>query len=165
VKQWWLPGLRVIYQHLQMSVTAECGGRAYLSFSSSLYCRTHEGRFQPGGEGFRREFVIAGLNTTEFFFHTMAGPRRLSYCRENGEDSYIQCQLVKVLENYGVLRRNHSQLIKAILSVCIRRRHGQPFIERRKIDTFSLNNGVRTQLPSRCTDPVAAFYQACCRWA
>jgi DNA-directed RNA polymerase II subunit RPB1 len=96
----------------------------------------------------------------------MAGREGLiNTAKKTAKTGYIQCRLVKALEDImvcydGTIRNSLGDLIQFVYD---EDGMDSAFIERQNIDTFSLNN--RVTIESMLPIQLAAFYQACCRWA
>ncbi|KAF7426730.1 DNA-directed RNA polymerase II subunit rpb1 [Pleurotus ostreatus] len=99
--------------------------------------------FSPEARGFVENSYLRGLTPQEFFFHAMAGREGLiDTAVKTAETGYIQCRLVKALEDVqvcydGTVRNSLGDLIQFV--------YGEDgmdgaFIEKQNIATFGVNH-------------------------
>ena len=111
--------------------------------------------------GFMENLYLWGLTPQEFFFHTMAGHEGLiDTAVKMAETGYIQCQLVKALEDVTVCYDGtvHNLLGDLIQFVYDEDSMDGMSIERQNIDMFSLNNKeFKHNYQVDVTDPVGGY--------
>ncbi|KAL0061633.1 DNA-directed RNA polymerase II core subunit rpo21 [Marasmius tenuissimus] len=130
----------------QMVVAGSKG--SFINISQMSVCvgqQSVEGkrRLQSGGQRVRRELLPPRIDTAGVLFHAMAGREGLiDTAVKTAETGYIQCRLVKALEDVmvcydGTVRNSLGDLIQFV--------YGEDgmdgaFIEKQSTDTFGLND-------------------------
>ncbi|KAL0059361.1 DNA-directed RNA polymerase II core subunit rpo21 [Marasmius tenuissimus] len=119
------------------------GKRIPFGFRHRTLPHFHKDDFSPEARGFVENSYLRGLTPQEFFFHAMAGREGLiDTAVKTAETGYIQCRLVKALEDVmvcydGTVRNSLGDLIQFV--------YGEDgmdgaFIEKQSTDTFGLND-------------------------
>jgi len=131
----------------QMSVCVgkqSVGGRCIpFGFHHRTLPRFTKDDFSPESWGFVENSYLRGLTPQEFFFHAVAGREGLiDTAVKTAETGYIQCHLVKALEDVmvcydGMVRNSLGDLIQFVYG-----KDGMDgaFIEKQTIETFALND-------------------------
>lgn len=123
--------------------------------------------FSPEARGFVENSYLSGLTPHEFFFHAMAGREGLiDTAVKTTETRYIQCRLVKALEDVMVC---YNGTVRNTLGDLIQFAYGEDgmdgaFIEHQHIETFTLDNReFEHDYRVDVTDPAGDSCRAYCR--
>ena len=148
----------------QHSVVPLCG---HIPFSFCHHTLPHftKDDFSPESCGFVKNSYLHSLMPQEFFFHAMAGHEGLiDMAVKTAETGYIQCQLVKALEDVMVC---YDSTVRNSLGDLIQFNYGKDgmdgaFIEKQLIKTFRLSNkefkhNYHVDIHVDMTDPAGGF--------